>query len=256
MESRFVTRGVVLRETVTKETDKILTLLSEDRGKLAVIARGARRANSRYSAAAQPLAFSEWTLSHRGDWYYASDAATLELFPELRRNLDALALAFYFAELTEAAALEEVPARPLVRHLLNGCYALGTLRKSPELVKPAFELKFLCLAGFEPVADACAYCGNPSPAEPVLDLVQGVVRCRTCGTEDRSPSLPLCRDSLAALRHIVYGDEKRLYSFRMGPEALRRLSAASEGFLSAQLERNFRTLDFYKSLSPSEQEEC
>ena len=53
---------------------------------------------------------------------------------------------------------------------------------------------------------------------------------------------------LAALRHIVYGDPKRLYSFTLGPEAQKRLSAADEAFVSAQLERGFRTLDFYKSV--------
>ena len=82
----------------------------------------------------------------------------------------------------------------------------------------------------------------------MLDVVQGVVRCGKCGVGERALSLPLCRDSLAALRHIVYGDPKRLYSFTLGPEALKRLGAAAEAFVSAQLERSFRTLDFYKSL--------
>ncbi len=62
--------------------------------------------------------------------------------------------------------------------------------------------------------------------------------------------MPLCPNSLAALRHIVYGDEKRLYSFRLSPDALRRLSDASERFLFAQMERRFRTLEFYKALNP------
>ena len=60
--------------------------------------------------------------------------------------------------------------------------------------------------------------------------------------------MPLCRDSLAALRHIVYGNPRRLYSFTLGEDALRRLSDAAEAFVAAQLERGFRTLDFYKGL--------
>ena len=39
----IVTQGIVLRETQTKESDKILTLLTPERGKLSVIARGVRR---------------------------------------------------------------------------------------------------------------------------------------------------------------------------------------------------------------------
>ena len=41
---------------------------------------------------------------------------------------------------------------------------------------------------------------------------------------------------------------KRLYSFTLGSEAQKRLSAAAEAFLAAQLERGFKTLDFYKSV--------
>ena len=82
----------------------------------------------------------------------------------------------------------------------------------------------------------------------MLDVVQGVLRCRTCGARESAMSLPLCRDSLAAARHIVYGDPKRLYAFSLGQDAQRRLNAAAEAFTAAQLERKFKTLEFYKQL--------
>ena len=248
----IVARGIVLRETETKETDKILTVLTGKCGKIPVIARGARRKSCKYAACAQSLAYSEWTLYQKGDWYYANEGSTLELFNGLRKDLDAMALGFYFAELTEAVTAEDTPAPELLRHLLNGLYALAALGKPTALVKPAFELKLLCLAGYEPLADSCAYCGNPDPEQPMLDVVQGVLRCGTCGVQERSLSMPLCPSSLAALRHIVYGDPKRLYSFTLGEKALKRLSDAAEAFAAAQLERGFRTLDFYKSLQPVE----
>ena len=72
----IVTKGVVLRETETKEADKILTLLTADRGKISVIARGVRRKSCKYAACAQQLAYSEWTLYQKGDWYYANEGAT------------------------------------------------------------------------------------------------------------------------------------------------------------------------------------
>jgi len=251
----IVTRGVVLRETETKEADKILTVLTADRGRISVIARGARRKGCKFAACAQPLVYSEWTLYQKGDWYYVNEGATIELFNGLRSDLDAMALGFYFAELTEAVTTAETTEDDLLRHLLNGLYALGTLRKPKPLVKAAFELKLMCLAGYEPLADSCAYCGEADPEQPLLDVVQGVLRCRKCGAGESGLSMPLCADSLAAARHILYGDPKRLYSFKLGDEALGRLSAAAEAFVAAQLERGFRTLDFYKSLQPMEYEE-
>lgn len=241
----IVTRGIVLRETETKEADKILTVLTPDFGKIAVIARGVRRKTCRFAAAAQSLAYSELTLYQKGNWYYLNEGSTMELFAELRQDLERLSLGFYFAELTETIAGEE-SAPAVLSHLLNGLYALGKLKYPPELVKAAFELKLLCLAGYEPLADGCAVCGNPEPLEPLLDVRQGLLRCGGCG--GRGNAFPLCGESLKALRYIVYGDPKRLYSFALSGEALSRLSVASEAFVTAQLERNFRTLDFYRSL--------
>jgi DNA repair protein RecO (recombination protein O) len=246
----IVTKGIVLRETETKEADKILTLLTAEQGKISVIARGARRKGCKYAACAQPLVYSEWTLYQKGDWYYANEGATVELFSGLRKDLDAMALGFYLAELTEAVSTEEADASELLRHLLNGLYALSTLHKPPALVKAAFELKLMCLAGYEPLADGCVYCGCQEPEQPLFDVVQGVLRCRACGAGESSLSMPLCGSSLAALRHVIYGDPKRLYSFKVGEDALRRLGGAAEAFAAAQLERGFKTLDFYKSLQP------
>ena len=54
----LVTRGIVLRDTDTRDADKILTLLTAEQGKIAVIARGARRKGCKFAACAQPLAYS------------------------------------------------------------------------------------------------------------------------------------------------------------------------------------------------------
>ncbi|MCI2059171.1 MAG: DNA repair protein RecO [Oscillibacter sp.] len=249
----IVTRGIVLRETETRESDKILTLLTAEYGKLSVIARGARRKNCRFAAAAQTLAFSEWTLYRRGEWCYADEGATIALFEGLRRELPRLALGFYFAELTETVTGSEEESGALLSHLLNGLYALDTLEKPEALVRSAFEFRALALAGYEPLADACAVCGRSDPQEPVLDALQGVVRCRDCAGPDGGRPAPLCAGSLCALRHILYGPPRRLYSFTLAPPALERLSRAAELFVSAQLDRGFQTLDFYKSVRAAEQ---
>ena len=106
----LVTRGIVLRDTDTRDADKILTLLTAEQGKIAVIARGARRKGCKFAACAQPLAYSEWTLHKKGQWYYANEGSTIELFNGLRSELDAMALGFYLAELTEGVITEQSPA--------------------------------------------------------------------------------------------------------------------------------------------------
>ncbi len=244
---KTVTTGLVLRETETKETDKILTVLTPDLGKITLIARGARRRNSPLAAACQLLTYSELTVYQRGAWRYVSEGSTIELFDGVRQDFELLSLASYFAELTESVAGEEQPAAEVLALLLNALFALGELRKDPELVKPVFELRLMALAGFEPLSDGCAVCGKTEPERPMLDVVQGIVHCAGC-KQPGGLSLPLTKGSLAALRHALYADPKRLYSFRVEPSALRELNHAAEGFVAAQLERSFRTLDYYKTI--------
>ena len=135
---RTVVRGIVLRAADTKESDKILTVLTEA-GKLTVLAKGARSRRSRVTACTQLLAYSELTLSESRGWQYLSEGNTVELFEAVRRDIELFSLASYFAELTEASALEDVESGAILSLLLNALYALGNLKKPPLQVKAAFE---------------------------------------------------------------------------------------------------------------------
>ncbi len=153
---KAVTSGVVLRVTDTKETDRILTVLTRT-GVLRVqntrSSHGARRKNSRLAAACQMPAYSELTIFKRGSWYMLDEASPVELFDGLGRDIELLALAAWFCELTEAVCAEETPCPEILSLLLNALYALCYTEKEPQLVKAAFQWRLMALAGFEPLAE-------------------------------------------------------------------------------------------------------
>lgn len=245
----LVTRGLILREVNYKESDKILTVLAEGQGKRTVKAQGCRKKNSPLAAGSQLLVYSEMTWFDYQERYALKESATLNEFRGVREDLEKLALGSYFAEVAEAVSEEGVETPGLLSLVLNSLYALDRRNYPLILVKAAFEFKLCCLAGYEPMVDACALCGA-EPSQPRLNLSEGVLHCARCREElgDAGISMPLDAPGLAALRHVVCGDPKRLFSFRLPEESLNRLAGAAEGFLLTQLERGFRTLDFYKSL--------
>lgn len=243
------TRGLVLREVNYKEADKLLTVLTPEGGKRTVKVRGCRRKGSRLTAAAQLLVYSEMTLFEYRDYFSLNEAETQQQFLNVRADVVLLALGSYFAETVEAVAGEGHGEPELLSLILNSLYALDTLKKPPALVKAAFELKLMCLAGYEPLLDACAVCGA-EPERPVFHLTEGVLCCEACREEAGAGTCRrLDRESLAAMRYIVYGDPKRLFSFRLGGESLARLGTVCEEFLLAQLDRGFRTLEFYHQMT-------
>lgn len=246
----LTTNALVLREVNYKESDKILTVLTDQEGKLTVSARGCRRKGSAIAAPCQLLVYSEMTLyEYRGRWA-VKEAVTQRRFDGVRSDLDRLALASYFAEVTELLAEEGQPEPGLLSLILNCLHALDQMDLPLGLIKTAFEWKTMALAGYEPMTEECAVCGRPDPEDPSLLLSQGVVCCEACrGGAGEGTAMPLTGAALAALRHIVGGDPKRLFSFRLDGGSLERLGAASEAYLLTQLERGFRTLDFYKGLA-------
>ncbi len=245
--SELVTRGIVLREVNYKEADKILTLLTPE-GKVTAKARGVRRKGSRLAAACQLLVYSELTLFEYRDYYTVNEAASLEQFWGVKEDVELVALGSYFAEVCEAVGQEGVAQPGLLSLILNSLYALDKLKKPQALVKAVFELKSACLAGYEPLLDACAVCGR-EPERPAFHLNEGVLHCAECRSEvGEGISMPLTAAAVAAMRHVAYGDPKRLFSFELDEGSLGRMGDACEAFLAAQLERGFRTLDFYKQL--------
>ena len=242
------TKALVLREVRYKEADRILTLFTASDGKLTAKARGALRKSSRTAAATQQLTYSELTLfGNRGKWT-VNEGTVLEPFAGLRTDFEKLALGSYFAECLEAFSVEEEPDPALLQLGLNSLYGLSSGKYEPLLVKAAFELRLMCLAGFQPNAGACPVCGRAEPEEPYLELEGGSVVCRNCRKASFGGSTELCPESLAALRYVIDAPAKQLFSFQLDGPALGRLADAAERYLQAHAERRFPTLDYWKNV--------
>ena len=244
------TKALVLRAVDYKESDRILTLLTAEQGKLTVSARGCRKKGSAIAAGCQLLAWSEMVLyDYKGRWS-VKESVPERLFSGVRGDLERFALGCYFAEAAEALALEGLPSQELLSLTLNSLHALDEMKSKPlALVKAAFEWRCMCLAGYEPQVDGCAVCGTEEPEQARFHLREGVLHCEGCrGGVGEGISMPLNAQAVAALRSIVHGDPKRLFSFRVEGEGLRQLGETAEAYLHTQLERGFRTLDFYKQL--------
>lgn len=243
----FKTRGLVLRVTAYNDTDALLTVLTHSHGKLTVKARNLRRKNSPLVASCQLLAYSEFTLFEYRGMYTINEAVSLELFHNLRKDLQKLSLGTYFAQVAEVVCQEDMPNPELLSLVLNCLYALSKLNMDERLVKAVFELRSACLAGYTPDLSGCWSCENPNPDR--FDLSEGRLECASCRNREQGGiRMPLTTGILECMRYISTCDSKRLFGFQAGEDTLRHLSQITEGYLSTQLERGFSTLDFYKSL--------
>jgi len=240
-------QGIVLRVTDYNDRDALLTVLSRNHGKLTIKARGLRRKNSPLIAPCQLLAFGEFTLFEYRGMYTINEAVTIELFPQLRRDIVKLSLGTYFAQVAETVSQEDLPSPELQSLVLNCLYALCKLNEPESKIKAVFELRCACITGYFPDLIGCFSCGNEQP--DYFNLSEGRLECAGCtGLDVTGIRMPVDPGILDAMRYIAYCGPKKLFSFHIGQERLEQLSSITEAYLTTQLERGFPTLDFYKSL--------
>jgi DNA repair protein RecO (recombination protein O) len=196
----FRDQGVVLRTIRLGEADRIVTLMTEQHGKVRAVAKGVRRTGSKFGSRLEPfshVALLGW--QGRGDLDIINQAEVIDTFRAVREDLDRMTAAMSMLEVVDQVG-QERHANPRLYAMLVG--ALGALaeRDSP-MVAAGFFLKVLALEGSEPVLDVCVSCGEEDPELLVaFDLVEGGVLCRSC-RRGRS----LSPEGLALLRRVLGG---------------------------------------------------
>lgn len=246
----LTTKALVLRVREYDERHSIIKLLTQEQGLIIAKVRNLRRKNNPLSAPCQLLVYGEFTLFQYGDRYTLNEAHCLNMFQNLRRDIECFALGTYFAQVAEFIVQESQEDQGMLQLVLNCLYALSELKLPQAQVKAVFELRTACIAGFMPDLSGCVSCGNPRADR--FDIFNGQLSCSECAThETRSLRMPVSGGILDAMRYITVCPASKIFSFRLGEESLQGLGKITESFLITQLEHGFSSLDFYKSLFAS-----
>lgn len=240
--------GIVLKERPFGEQDKFIDVLTKDRGVIELPVRSARKINGRMSSATQIFAYSRFCFEQKKNRLYINSVEPIHIFYGLRNSLTTLSLASYFADIVRSCIPEFTDSKNTTRLFLNTLHYLEKNQRSEKLLKSIFELRLMSEIGFMPNVLGCCICGNFEPQELYFSVKSGGFLCTDCCTAPDKHSFKLKLPVLMAVRHIVLADFDRLFNFRVSDNTLERLSGFSESYLISHLEKNFKTLDFYKSL--------
>ena len=244
-----VTDALVLRERKLDEQDRLLTLLSADRGIITAYAKGAGRMKGSMAGATELLCYSHFVLFQNRERCFADKAEANTLFFGIRGDLEKLTLATYFAQLCCELIPENEPAAEELRLMLNTLYCLERDKLPPLQLKAILELRLLTLTGYMPDLIACRACsGLPEDGVVLFDPSGGSICCPGCAPSGALGLLPLPPGVFAAMRHIIYCDFEKLFQFKLGEENLPVLAHAVEQYLLCQVERILPALNCYKTI--------
>ncbi len=180
------TRALVVGRVATGDADIILTLFTEQLGRVSAIARHAKRSQRRFGGALEPLHTIVVQLSERaGAELMSLREAKIELVrTKLLSNLEAMEAAGRALGWLRRAAPERAPETRLWRHTITLLDALNSATMASAAgALAAYGLALLESIGWGLELEACVGCGAPCPQKKpaFFDPTRGGLVCRACG---------------------------------------------------------------------------
>lgn len=246
---KFQTDGLIIKEMNIGEQDKLVHVLTKTHGVIRAFVKGAKSIKNQKCAPSSLLSYSRLTVYKSRESYIIGDARTLHIFSKLRADVKKMCLAQYFCELALTICPQEQPASEYLSLILNSLYLISEDKRHENLVKPCLEMRLAAMAGYMPDLRMCSVCGEYTANLMYFLPREGRLECSSCHTLSSDGAIPLSESALHALRHTVYADDDKLFSFSLSDEGLEMLNQASESYLKHRFEKDFKTLVFYKTIS-------
>jgi len=232
--------AVVLRTRKLAEADRIITLLTRERGIVRAVAKGVRRTSSRFGSRLEPFTHVDLQLAEGRNLDTITQAVTRSPFGEaISADYDRYTAASVMVETVERLVVEErEPSVQQYQLLVGGLRAMAAGEHRGSDVMDSFVLRSLAVAGYAPSFDGCARCGLEGPHRDFHPASGGVL-CSGC----RAPgSARPGEGTVALLGALLAGDWTEIDTAqdRDRREARGLISA----YLAWHLERGLRSLPY------------
>ncbi len=244
--------AIVMHRSDVGEADRLLTVLSRERGQLRLNAKGARKVGSRKAGHVELFVRSRMLIAKgRGDIDIVSQVETIDAYRGLREDLTRSTYAHYTVELIDAFAEEGSEQPELFDLLAETLKRLETTHNLP-LTARYFELKLLTVAGFQPQMFYCAAHGEPlqeiAPDEFYgWSPASGGVLC-PAHAADRSDSARLSLPALKVLRHALRADYASFTALTLREAVLSEVEQVMLRYIQFVLERKVKSVEFLNLL--------
>ena len=241
------TRGIVIKRVSLGEADRILTILTEDRGKIRIVAKGIRKPKAKMAGFLETFRFNEYLLAEGRNLDIVTGVNTIDNLQGISVNLQGIALAYYIAEITDKLVEETLEVNHVFPLVYTSLKAISLAKIPVNLIRSFFEINILTLLGFKPELDYCIECRQP--------LTSGVFSFNLGGMLDvaHSASDPIAVEvsvkEIAALRQMIAGDLSTIMNDPGMLTWLPKISRICSGFLDYVMDRNLRSKEFLNEMS-------
>ena len=241
----FRVEVVVIRHYDYGEADRMLTVYSQQRGKLRALAKGVRKVRSRKAGHLEPFTRVKLQLAKGKNWYVVSQAEALDTYSSLRENLEAVGYASYVVELLDKFTYEEEENGAVYRLVTNTLARLAR-GDEPQMVVRYFEIQLLDLLGFRPEMQNCVVSGSPiKPEDQYFSGKLGGAVSPVYG-KGLAGAIPVSMQALKYMRHFQRSPYREAVRAKISDEINQELEILMQHYVTYLLERGLNTPKFIR----------
>lgn len=237
--------GIVIRTTDYGETNKIITIYTREWGKIGVMARGAKKPNSRLSSITQLFTHGYFLVqrgSGLGSLQQGEIATSLRSIGE---DIFLTAYASYIVELTDKCTEEKKP-NPFHFELLLQTLNYMNEGYEPDILMNIYEMKMLNVMGLYPVLNQCSVCGS-TDGHFSFSIREGGFICHRCLEKDPY-HFKLSPATVKLLRLFYYFDLSRLGNISVKSETKAELKNVIDSYYEEYSGLHLKTKKFLNSM--------
>ncbi len=225
-------KGVVLFGRDYQESDKLLTILTLEQGKITVKAKSVRSAKSKLKAYAQSFCFAEFELTKKHDMYLLTGVNSIDSFFGITTNIDKFEVGFAILEIVDKVCRDGQTYVELFVETLKTLKTLCYTDISADLVLIKYLTAILSYEGFKLNFDHCTACKSRFAGKIYLNLDQGEFVCNNCKSLD---SIEVSPGVYNSIRLVANCDYDNLINLKLKPIILNQ----AQKLLIANFENKF-----------------
>ncbi len=231
----YQSRSIILKASDLREADKIVSVFSEQEGKVSAVARGVKKPQSSLRACVQPFCHSLLFFSKGRELDLITQGKLIDFYGNTREDIQRIIYAVYIMELLDKSLLERMPLNNLYLHTLQVLDYINEWGINPLIIR-AFELRLLVCLGYAPLLEQCIHCS--SPRVMAFDMAEGGMVCDECH-EKSAGTYRLSAPTLSLLRLLRNANLTTVSRVKASPQSLLQLENLLESYLEYHLERKF-----------------
>ena len=242
----FNCRGLIIRSNEYKDKDRLLSVLTADRGLITICAKGVSKPGSSLGCFSMPYMLCDFVVSVSHGYFYLKDASIIESNSKIMDSLEQMTVAAHISSCLMDCTLQSENAKEAYELAVYAYYMLANNKDKYLLIYSAFNWRLLTIAGFTVLYDL------DDPLYKASGDKQGRYMINISGgsesSQNRSFNRLLDEPAVRALNFFATCDLKRMFTSNADKKTEQDLKEFTTDYLSIHFDKIYDNLSVLNNL--------